>query len=70
MTIAVVTVVVVTFFSKKNFTPPKQMRFLRAAFRDLAMFFSCPEQLNKGSIIKEEEFFILDIVQIEGFKPI
>ena len=39
VTIAVVTVAVVTFFSKKNFTPPKPMRFLRAAFRDLAMFF-------------------------------
>ena len=39
MTIAVVTVVVVTFFSKNNLTPPKPMRFLRAAFRDLAMFF-------------------------------
>ena len=39
MTIAVVTVVVVTFFSKDNLTPPKPMRFLRAAFRDLAMFF-------------------------------
>ena len=36
----------------------------------MSIFFSCPEQLNKGSIIKEEEFFILDIVQIEGFKPI
>ena len=38
MTIAVVTVVVVTFFSKNYLTPPKPMRFLRAAFRDLAMF--------------------------------
>ena len=39
VTIAVVTVLVVTFFfSKNNFTPPKLMRFLRAAFHDLAMF--------------------------------
>ena len=37
--IGVVTVVVVTFFSKNNLTPPKPMRFLRAAFRDLAMFY-------------------------------
>ena len=36
---ALVTVVVVTFFSKNNLTPPQLMRFLRAAFRDLAMFF-------------------------------
>ena len=43
MTIAVVTVVVVTFFSKNNLTPPKSMRFLRAAFRDLAMFFLQPK---------------------------
>ena len=39
MTIAVVTEVVVTFFSKNNLTLPKPMRFLRAAFCDLAMFF-------------------------------
>ena len=39
MTIAVVTVVIVTYFSKNNLTPQKPMRFLRAAFRDLAMFF-------------------------------
>ena len=38
MTIAVVTVVIVTYFSKNNLTPRKPMRFLRAAFRDLAMF--------------------------------
>ena len=37
--VTVVTVVVVTFFSKNNLTPPKLMRFLRAAFRDLAIFF-------------------------------
>ena len=41
VTIAVVMVVVVTFFSKDNLTPPKPMRFLRAAFRDLAMFSRC-----------------------------
>ena len=46
MTIAVVTVVVVTFFSKKNFTPPKPMRFLRAAFRDLVMFYRKVTRLN------------------------
>ena len=28
------------YFSKNNLTPPKPMRFLRAAFRDLAMFTS------------------------------
>ena len=38
VTIAVVTVVVVTFFSKNNLTPPKPMRFLGAAFCDLAIF--------------------------------
>ena len=38
VTEAVVTVVIVTYFSKNNLTPPKPMRFLRAAFRDLAMF--------------------------------
>ena len=38
MTVAEVTVVEGTFFSKNNLTPPKPMRFLRAAFRDLAMF--------------------------------
>ena len=40
---AVVMVVIVTYFSKNNLTPSKPMRFLRAAFRDLAMFlFSLP----------------------------
>ena len=48
VTIAVVTVVVVTFFSKKNFTPPKPMRFLRAAFRDLAMFYHHGNWQNIG----------------------
>ena len=38
VTIAVVMVVIVTYFSKNNLTPQKRMRFLRAAFRDLAMF--------------------------------
>ena len=28
----------IKIFSKNNLTPPKPMRFLRAAFRDLAMF--------------------------------
>ena len=36
---SVVTVVVVTFFCKINLTPQKSIRFLRAAFRDLAIFF-------------------------------
>ena len=31
-------------FSKNNLTPPKPMRFLRAAFRDLAMFFKQQQQ--------------------------
>ena len=49
MTIAVVTVVVVTFFSKNNLTPPKPMRFLRAAFRDIAMFFcGCLQEVREG----------------------
>ena len=52
MTIAVVTVVVVTFFSKNNLTPPKPMRFLRAAFRDLAMFFyKVVKLVGGGSVI-------------------
>ena len=38
VTIAVLTVVIVTYFSKNNLTPPKPMRFLKAAFHDLAMF--------------------------------
>ena len=38
-TVAVGTVVIVTYFSKNNLTPRQPMRFLRAAFRDLAMFF-------------------------------
>ena len=42
VTIAVVKVVIVTYFSKNNLTPPKPMRFLRAAFCDLAMFFMAP----------------------------
>ena len=50
MTIAVVTVVVVTFFSKNNLTPPKPMRFLRAAFCNLAMFYS--------------EFFLVNIFYV------
>ena len=40
VTIAVVMVVIVTYFSKNKLTPQKPMIFLRAAFRDLAMFFS------------------------------
>ena len=38
VTVAVVTNVIVVYFSKNNLTPGKPMRFLRAAFRDLAMF--------------------------------
>ena len=38
VTITVVMVLIVTYFSKNNLTPQKPMRFLRAAFRDLAMF--------------------------------
>ena len=38
VTIVVVTVVIKPYFRKNNLTPQKPMRFLRAAFRDLAMF--------------------------------
>ena len=48
LTIAVVTVVIVTYFSKNNLTPRKPMRFLRAAFRDLAMFSSSGQSLLAG----------------------
>ena len=52
MTIAVVTVVIVTYFSKNNLTPRQPMRFLRAAFRDLAMFLGVAnDQLLQCSII-------------------
>ena len=39
VTIVVVTVVIMPYFRKNNLTPQKPMRFLRAAFCDLAMFF-------------------------------
>ena len=37
--VAVVTLVIVTYFSKNNLTPRQPMRILRAAVRDIAMFY-------------------------------
>ena len=65
MTIAVVTVVVVTFFSKNNLTPPKPMRFLRAAFRDLAMFFILPPLFTTLIIHKMDQVILFELYQGE-----
>ena len=54
VTVAVVTVVIVTYFSKNNLTPRKPMRFLRAAFRNLAMLGLTPDfKIAKKTAIKK-----------------
>ena len=68
MTIAVVTVVVVTFYSKNNLTPPKLMRFLRAAFRDLAIFLNVPQV--KGEMQLDTMYRTCSVADHPAIEPV
>ena len=57
VTLVVVTVVIVTYYSKNNLTPRKPMRFLRAAFCNLAMFKLEPPSKSQVFLIPKKTLF-------------